>query len=369
MSLSPEPPIDLQAARSQSDLGAALRRASEVIGLGIIPVAVLVWVFVVGVQGGPISGDFHHELYPEAKLLLQGENPFPSPDTPIGGANFIWPPVAAYLVSPLTLLPVGAADVIVVLLGLACFALALWLVGVRDWRVYGVAALWPELASEMRVSHLTPVLAVLLAAAWKWRDKKALPGVLVGFAIAVKFFVWPLAIWLAGTRRWREAALAVMVAGASLLLVLPFTSLHNYADALSRVREVFGHESYNIFGLMVQAGASDGVAHAGSVVVGLVLLAGVWRYQSFALAVGTALVLSPISWLDYYALAALPLAVVRPRLSAIWFLPLVTWGLEGAGMNIGDVPSTLRLLLVFAVVLGVAFKAERGAGKVTPAMA
>ena len=77
---SPEPPIDLQAARSGLSIGAALRRASEVIGLGIIPVAMLVWVFVVGMQGGPISGDFHHELYPEAKLLLQGENPFPSPD-------------------------------------------------------------------------------------------------------------------------------------------------------------------------------------------------------------------------------------------------------------------------------------------------
>ena len=132
---------------------------------------------------------------------------------------------------------------------------------------------------------------------------------------------------------------------------------------------VFADDSYNIFGLMVQAGASDGVARAASVVVGLVLLAGVWRYQSFALAVGTALVLSPISWLDYYALAALPLAIVRPRLSAIWFLPLVTWGLEGAGMNIGDVPSTLRLLFVFAVVLGVAFKGERSAREATRAIA
>ena len=60
---------------------------------------------------------------------------------------------------------------------------------------------------------------------------------------------------------------------------------------------------------------------------------------------------------------------MRPRLSAIWFLPLVTWGLEGAGMNIGDVPSTLRLLLVFAVVLGVAFQGERSAREATPAIA
>ena len=368
MSLSPEPPIDLQAARSQSDLGAALRRASEVIGLGIIPVAVLVRVFVVGLQGGPISGDFHHELYPEAKLLLQGENPFPSPDAPIGGANFVWPPVAAYLVSPLTLLPVGAADVSWSLLGLACFALALWLVGVRDWRVYGGPR--SGRSSPARCASRTHTV---WPCCWRPRGSgghEGAPRRSRRLRVAVKFFVWPLAIWLAATRRWREAALAVMVAGASLPTACCRSRRSTTtADALSRVREVFGHESYNIFGLDVQAGASDGVAHAGSVVVGLVLLAGVWRYQSFALAVGTALVLSPISWLDYYALAALPLAVVRPRLSAIWFLPLVTWGLEGAGMNFGDVPSTLRLLLVFAVVLGVAFKAERGAGKVTPAMA
>jgi len=369
VSVTPQPPLELKASPARSDVGAALRRVGEVVGLGILPIAVLVWMFVVGVQGGPLSGDFHHELYPEAKLLLRGENPFPSPDTPIGGANFVWPPVAGYLVSPLTLLPVGVADIVMVLLGLACFALALWLVGVRDWRVYGVVALWPEFTSEMRVSHLTPVLAVLLAAAWKWRDREGLPGVLVGFAVAVKFFVWPLGVWLAATRRWRDTLLAMGVAAVSLLLVLPFTSLHNYAHALSRLGKVFDHESYNIFGLMVQAGASDGVARAGSIVVGLVLLAGVWRYQSFALAVGTALVLSPISWLDYYALAALPLAIVRPRLSAIWFLPLVTWGLEGAGMNIGDVPSTVRLLLVFAVVLGVAFKGERSAREATPTIA
>ena len=61
-----------------------------------------------------------------------------------------WPPVAGYLVSPLTLLPVGVADIVMVLLGLACFALALWLVGVRDWRVYGVVALWPSSRRDAR---------------------------------------------------------------------------------------------------------------------------------------------------------------------------------------------------------------------------
>ena len=45
-----------------------------------------------------------------------------------------------------------------------------------------------------------------------------------------------------------------------------------------------------------------------------VLLVLCWRRASLALAVAAALVLSPIVWIDYFALAAVPLAVVRPRL-------------------------------------------------------
>ena len=49
--------------------------------------------------------------------------------------------------------------------------------------------------------------------------------------------------------------------------------------------------------------------------IGIAVLAIAWRRQSFVLFVAAALLLSPIVWLDYYALLAVPLAVVRPRLS------------------------------------------------------
>ena len=72
-----------------------------------------------------------------------------------------------------------------------------------------------------------------------------------------------------------------------------------------------------------------------------------------------ALVLSPIVWLDYYAVAAIPLAVVRPRLSAIWFAPLVTWGLLNAGIGAATVWGGLRVLLAFALVILVTVRTER----------
>ena len=280
---------------------------------------------------------------------------------PLAQSNLIWPPLSAFLVSPLTILPAGAADVVIVLIGLACFALSLWLVGVRDWRVYGVVGLWPEVVSEMRVSHLTPIVAVLVAAAWRYRDTRNLPGLLVGLSIAVKFFVWPVALWLAAVRRTREALIAALVAGASLLLVLPYMGIDDYAHRLSKLGRAFDQDSYTVFGLLVQAGASEGVARGATFAVGIGILVAMWRYQSFALAIAAALVLSPIVWLDYLALAALPLALARPRLSAIWFLPIATWGLEGAGIGIGDVSDIARLLVVYGVVFWVAFSHDLAA--------
>ena len=181
----------------------------------------------------------------------------------------------------------------------------------------------------------------------------------------MKFFVWPVALWLAAVRRTREALLAVLVAGASLLLVLPFMGLDDYAHRLSKLGRAFDQDSYTIFGLLVQAGASDGVARGATFAVGAVILAGMWRYRSFALAIAAALVLSPIVWLDYFALAALPLALARPRLSAIWFLPIATWGLSGAGLGIGNVSDIARLLVVFGLVFWVAFSHDLAAWRAT----
>ena len=340
----------------------ALRRGSAVVALGVLPLAAIVGMLVTGIHSNSLAADFHHELYPEAKLLLQGVNPFPDPGwDPLAAPNLIWPPLAGYLVSPLTLLSPGAADVLMALLGLASLSLSLWLVGVRDWRVYGVFCLWPEVVGEVRVAHLTPVLALGAAVAWRTRRTHGAPGLAIGLATSVKFLLWPLVVWLAGTRRTRDALVAAAVVCASLLLVLPYTGLDAYLRSLLRLGRAFDQDSYTVFGMLVQAGAPESAARAAMLLVGGVLLLATWHYRSFTLAIAAALALSPIVWLDYFVLAAVPLAVYRPRLSWVWFAPLATWGLEGAGLGIGDFWHSARLLGVFAVVLGVAFAAERAA--------
>ncbi len=346
-------------ARPAPDVFVALRRVATIVGLGVLPVAALVTMLAVGLSDNSLSADFHHEIYPQAKLMLEGRNPYPPPDfDPTAAANYIWPPLVAYLAAPLTVLPLGAADVAMLVLGLACMAAAVWLVGVRDWRVYGVLALWPQVTGEMRVSHLTAPICLLLALAWRTRERPVHPGLALGLATALKFFVWPLGVWLAATHRIQSLLVAVGLAAVSLLLVLPYVPLDDYARTLAQLGRGFDQDSYTAFGLLVQSGASETSAHVAMWAIGLALLAATWRYRSFTLAVAAALALSPIVWLDYFAVAMVPLAIARPRLAWVWFVPLATWGLRGAGLGIGDPWDIGRLLVAFGIVFAVAFRDE-----------
>jgi hypothetical protein len=96
-----------------------------------------------------------------------------------------------------------------------------------------------------------------------------------------------------------------------------------------------------------------------SLAVGAALLVGCWRRTSLGLAVAAALVLSPIVWLDYYAVAAVPLAIVRPRFSWVWLAPLATWGLLSAGIGAGNGWGSARVLIVFTIVFAVIVHGER----------
>jgi hypothetical protein len=47
--------------------------------------------------------------------------------------------------------------------------------------------------------------------------------------------------------------------------------------------------------------------------------------RAFVVAVLGALIATPLLWLHYFVLLYVPIALYRPRLSAVWFLPLALW--------------------------------------------
>ena len=54
---------------------------------------------------------------------------------------------------------------------------------------------------------------------------------------------------------------------------------------------------------------------------------------TFVVAMGATFALSPIVWLHYFVLLYIPIAIVRPRLSWLWALPLAFWVCRGQSID------------------------------------
>lgn len=304
----------------------ALSRVLAPVLFGVIPAVVMSAALAWYWRTSQFAVDFHHGLYVQANQFLSTGTPFDPPDAVIVGNNRVGTLFTTFFVAPFTLLPPLWADVVMTGLVLAAGVATLWVLDVRDWRVYGVVGLWSPIISAVQTANLTLFLGLLIALAWRYRQRYALSGLFVGLAIAVKLFPWPLVIWLVGTRRYAAAVTAVVVALTSFVLILPFADPLDYFTLLHRLSDSMGVGTYSLYGTTTLSRV------VWIALIGLVLLsaARLDDRKSFTLAVAACFLVSPIVWLHYFSLLMVPLAIARPRLSAIWFLPLGNWGLSVA---------------------------------------
>jgi hypothetical protein len=87
--------------------------------------------------------------------------------------------------------------------------------------------------------------------------------------------------------------------------------------------------------------------------------------RAFTCAIAAALVLTPVVWMHYLALLAVPLALARPRFSAVWLLPIVLWVCPRS--ENGDGLQTFLPAIVSAVLVGVILARERPRRSSVPA--
>jgi hypothetical protein len=212
---------------------------------------------------------------------------------------------------------------------------ALRVLGVRDWRCYGIAILTGPVISAIQTANLTLPLLVALAAIWALRGRAILPGLVLALTLATKLFLWPVFVWLVATRRYR-AAIASAATTAALVsggwALIGFGGLRDYPALLRVLAESLEHDSYTIFALAADLGAPDLLARGVAIAVGMATLLGCWTLgrrgdepRSFTLAILASLLLTPIIWLHYFALLLVPIAIVHKRLSLLWATPLLFW--------------------------------------------
>ena len=329
--------------RSAAETGGAwtgARRSRPGIGTtALVFVAVMAMLGLVGLSAaeGLLGWDVRFAYLPAAEAVLHGNTPYPELDDPIldEQKGYVYTPLLLFVLMPLTPLPVPLVGALAAAGMIALLGLTLWVLGIRDVRCYAAALLWVPAISGVLLSNISIPLAFALAVMWRYRDAVWPPAVALGLSVSAKLLFWPMFVWMLATRRLRATVVA-LVLGVGLTIVswaaIGFDGLTSYPDLLERLSELQSERSYSFVGMASTLGLAPAVGSVFGVAVGaalLVLCVVLGRrgddMRSFTCAVAATLALSPIVWLHYLVALLVPVAISRPRFSALWLLPVVLW--------------------------------------------
>ena len=339
---------------------------------GVLPVLTVVLLFTATIQDGTEALDFR-QFYGAAEAILRGDDPYrlASESLTAWGGPYPYPPLPALLAIPLTIFSLQAAGLLL-MAALVVVALAIpFVLGVRDWRCYGLLLLWPPVISAIQTGNLTLLLGLGAALAWRFRERRLAVSMSIGVTLAAKLFLWPLVVWLAATRRLTSAVLTCAV-GAGLLVLswaaIGFSGLVDYPDLLRRLEDAVGDDSYTAYIVGLDIGLPSALARVVWLSLGLGLLAVVVlvgrrgdERSAFILAIAAALALTPIVWLHYFALLLVVVAVAQPRLGAVWFVPLAMVVTPGSGHPTPF--ETSATLAIAALTIALALRSSVGGFK------
>jgi hypothetical protein len=302
-----------------------------------LAVAMVLGAVALSASEGLLAWDVRFAYLPAAEHILDGDSPYPALDDPIleDQKGYVYPPQLVVALLPLTVLPVPVVALFVAIGMLGLVGLTLWVLGVRDVRCYAAAVLWVPTISGLLLGNLSIPLAFAVALVWRYRNAVWPAAAAFGIAVSAKLLLWPMFVWMLATRRLRTAAASLVIGGVLTLgawAAIGFDGLLKYPDLLRRLSEIQSSRSYSIVGMAATLGVGEGVGRAIALAVGAALLAGCVVYarrgdesRSFTCAVTATLALSPIVWLHYLVVLLVPLAIVRPRFSLIWLLPVLLW--------------------------------------------
>jgi hypothetical protein len=324
----------------------AARQGATVLAYAVIPAAVLTAMIAVSARHD-LAFDFHqfwqggrdildgHSPYPPAGSLPPGGDPSLGPKAIQQVFGFPYPAPAALAVVPFGALPFTLAASLFILLSLGALILALRLLGVADWRCYGIACASITTIGALRLGTFTPLLLLGLALAWRYRTRPWVAGPAVAALLVTKLFLWPLLIWLVISRRVATAGLALAIAITATVAswaVIGFAGLTDYPNLLSTLAGSVQGKGWSTVALGLSLGLSPTAAKLLALVLGCSVLLVAARARSaqrdvraFTLAIAAAILISPIVWLHYFLLLVAPLGIRFPRLAPAWFIPLALW--------------------------------------------
>jgi len=304
--------------------------------LGVFPLALALFILSASFVHNSLAYDFRHAYLPAAHALVHNESPYTGLDDPDLALEtaYVYPPLVGYALIPFTPLSTDAASVIATLIAIALLFGALLVLDVRDWRCFGALALWAPWINAVHTASTSALLAFACALAWRYRATVGPLATSLGLGIAAKLVLWPLFAWTLSTRRVRATVWASVVAFTFLLLswsAIP-GELEHYPALLRRLAQLEAEKSYSLAAVFATVGLGGALARILGVAVGVALIAACVElgrrgddFRSFVCALAAVLAFTPVLWQHYLVLLLVPLAIARPRFSAIWLVPTILW--------------------------------------------
>jgi alpha-1,2-mannosyltransferase len=335
--------------------------------LGVVPVCLFGFYLAASFAHDSIAYDFRKAYLPAAHDVRDGVSPYPGLDDPdlLAETAYVYPPALAYVLTPLTAFSEDAGSVVAAALALALLLGTLLVLRIRDRRCYGALLLWAPSLNAVHTASASVLVAFAAALVWRYRATVSPLGLSLGAAVAVKLVLWPLFVWTLATRRLRATVWAAVV-GVGIALgswaLLGFEDLGSYPSLLRRLADLEATSSYSIVGVAAELGLGETAGKVLAACVGLALLAGCAALarrgddaRSFTCAIAAALAFTPVLWEHYLVLLVVPLAVMRPRFSGLWLLPIVIWlaprSDNGEGLQT-VLPLAVAAILVTLLVIG-----------------
>jgi Glycosyltransferase family 87 len=308
------------------------------------------------------ASDFTSTIWDPVRAVRHGLDPYPSPSTSERIPAVYLPPI--FLVTlPLAWFPFHVATWVWFACLLAGACGILFVVGVRDLRCYALFAASLPIEQSLVLGNTSIFLGLGVALAWRFRDHPLLGPLALAAAAAVKFWIWPLFVWLLiiRPRAGIRAAVLFGVLTIAAWAVIGFDGLLDYPRLLHAEGERFASEGVLFVPALTQLHVPVNVAAVLGFLGSLALVGLAWTRRAseievFTLAILASLVGTTFGWPHYLVLMGLPIAILYPRLSLPWLWFPALWVAAHVGASRGSfaysLPFCVAALVPLMIVLG-----------------
>ncbi len=310
-------------------------------------------VLILSVRNYTFQGDFSGDMYIAGVRILHGISPYDFGQLHSEAAAFAatgsfhpvvsprWPAPVLLLAVPFALLPLKLAGILFMLIAIGAVIGAIRLLGVRDPVCVLVALVSAPTVTGVVLGNISPLILLGAAVAWRLRSRHLTSAAVAASVVVAKLFLWPLGVWLLVAKGRRSMLMCgVLTLLAALLgwMLIGFDGMTAYPSMLLNVAKIGEPRGCSLVAFLLYLGCGTGTARflALTAAFGLLFLA--WKLsrrpdgarEAFGLVVIAALTATPVVWDHYMVLLFIPIALMSPRMSWMWFLPTLAAFAPGA---------------------------------------